>query len=362
MLKKVFISMEEEVKTIKAVAEHLKTAFTRVEEGLNSIKKRQDLVFLKQDQIQSTLAGEFPPPKHLSSRSPSVTPSVAWSTQFSSPPLLQTEHPNMIPMTKRSYISSPRPPMLTSPTDTDFLSDEDVQSFFSVDWGEEMRDGRTSHCEYPSVADHSKDETQLPVSVSIQTSGNPLSIAQQTPCSLYVVNAAVTTGTSVVVSQLLPSVQLTPVAGSLASLLSEIGIQPMEESRTSFDIRSGAHLSQLSLEELKKVYSNPSGNLKPDIVINAFSKKYTTLDSSNVGRLGVLLAHYCFFGDRVLQESTLKGKGKRPPLDTKTYECLISCIHSTHPYSLMNKVEFRDKIRPKVQRALVDFLKKNNKL
>ena len=66
-------------------------------------------------------------------------------------------------------------------------------------------------------------------------------------------------------------------------------------------------MSQLSLEELKKVYSNPSGNLKPDIVVNAFSKKYTTLDSSNVGRLGVLLAHYCFFGDRVLQESTLKG-------------------------------------------------------
>ena len=213
--------------------------------------------------------------------------------------------------------------MLTSPTHTDFLSNEDVQSFFSVDWGEERRDGRTSLCEYPSVADHSKDETQLPVSVSIQTSGNPLSIAQQTPCSLYVVNAAVTTGTSVVVSQLLPLVQLTPVAGSLASLLSEIGIQPMEESIPCFDIQSGAHLSELSLEELKKVCSNPSGNLKPDIVINAFSKKYTTLDSSNVGRLGVLLARYCFFGDHVLQESTLKGKGKRPPLDTKTYECFI---------------------------------------
>ena len=100
MLKKVFIRMEEEVKTIKADAEHLKTAFTRVEEGLNSIKKRQDLVFLKQDQIQSTLAGEFAPPKHPFSRSPSVTPSVAWSTRFLSPPLLRTEHPNMIPMTK----------------------------------------------------------------------------------------------------------------------------------------------------------------------------------------------------------------------------------------------------------------------
>ena len=64
MLKKVFIRMEEEVKTIKVDAKNMKTAFTRVEEGLNSIKKRQDLVFLKQDQIQSTLAGELPTPKH----------------------------------------------------------------------------------------------------------------------------------------------------------------------------------------------------------------------------------------------------------------------------------------------------------
>ena len=79
----------------------------------------------------------------------------------------------MNPMMKRSDISSPGPPMLTSPTHTDFLSDEDVQSFFSVDWGEERRDGRTSLCEYPSVADHSKDETQLLVSI-INCTTNPM--------------------------------------------------------------------------------------------------------------------------------------------------------------------------------------------
>ena len=108
--------------------------------------------------------------------------------------------------------------------------------------------------------------------------------------------------------------------------------------------------------ELKRIYPNPSGNLKTDVVIKAFSKKYTTLDASNVGRLAVLLARYCFFGDRVLHASTLKGKGKRPPLDLKTYECLISC------YSDMTKTEFRNKIQPKIQRALVDFLKRNKKL
>lgn len=50
------------------------------------------------------------------------------------------------------------------------------------------------------------------------------------------------------------------------------------------------------------------GDVPPDVVINAFIQKYHTLDI-NVGRLGVLLAKYSFFGDAVLDGSTLKGKG-----------------------------------------------------
>ena len=261
------------------------------------------------------------------------------------------EHPvNVNPITQ-SGETLPIFLMHTSPThpiETDFLSDEDVQSFFSCDWGEEGRSGKSLISECPSVADSSADVS----------SGNPVSIAQQVTLPALVVHE-VSTGIPVTTSR---SVQLTHVAGSFANLLSEMCVQPMEESRASipsFDTQSGIHIS---LEELKRIYPNPSGNLKTDVVIKAFSKKYTTLDASNVGRLAVLLARYCFFGDRVLHASTLKGKSKRPPLDFKTYECLISCIHNTYPYSDMTKTEFRNKIQPKIQRALVDFLKRNKKL
>ena len=95
--------------------------------------------------------------------------------------------------------------------------------------------------------------------------------------------------------------------------------------------------------------------------MSSFMLKNNTLDVSNVGRLGVLLAQHTFFGDEVLQESTLKGKGKRPGLDPSIFDSLVSTIHNRHPFSAMSLEEFRRKIRPKIERSLTDFLKPKSK-
>ena len=82
---------------------------------------------------------------------------------------------------------------------------------------------------------------------------------------------------------------------------------------------------------------------------------------NNVGRLGVLLARYTYFGDELLHDCTLKGKGNRPGLDPNVIDSLMSTIHNRHPFSLMSAAEFRAKVQPKVKRALTDFLKPKSK-
>ena len=161
------------------------------------------------------------------------------------------------------------------------------------------------------------------------------------------------------------SLQTLPPAGIL---LSELGLSvpslsgyspletPLEEGQTGVSTaRSVSTCSLSSIEELNRI---PKGDIAADVVMTAFMQRNNnTLDINNVGRLGVLLARYTFFGDDILQDSTLKGKGKRPGLDKTVIDLLMSTIHNRHPFSLMSATEFRTKIRPKVERALTDFLK-----
>ena len=78
-------TIQSDFQNFQSDLQSLKNAHIRMEEELKKMTNRQDLVFMKQDLIQSTLAGELPPPSHPFSKSPSVTPSIAWSTHFSSP-------------------------------------------------------------------------------------------------------------------------------------------------------------------------------------------------------------------------------------------------------------------------------------
>ena len=93
-------------------------------------------------------------------------------------------------------------------------------------------------------------------------------------------------------------------------------------------------------------------------VMSIFEKKLKgkSINESNVARLGVLLARCCFFGDDVMQQSTLKGKGSRHALEPHKLESLLLEIHKK-AFSHISRDEFGIKIQPKIERALRDHLK-----
>ena len=92
--------------------------------------------------------------------------------------------------------------------------------------------------------------------------------------------------------------------------------------------------------------------------MSIFEKKLKgkSINESNVARLGVLLARCCFFGDDVLQQSTLKGKGSCRALEPHKLELLLSEIHKK-AFAHISRDEFGIKIQPKIERALRDYLK-----
>ena len=93
-------------------------------------------------------------------------------------------------------------------------------------------------------------------------------------------------------------------------------------------------------------------------VVSVFETKLKgkNIDASNVGRFGVLLARCSFFGDDVLQVSTLKGKGNRRGLDPHKLESLLSEIHK-RAFQDMSREEFSSNVQPKIERSLRDYLK-----
>ena len=84
--------------------------------------------------------------------------------------------------------------------------------------------------------------------------------------------------------------------------------------------------------------------------------KGKAIDCSNVGRFAVLLARCSYFGDDVLQVSTLKGKGNRRGLDTHKLKSLLTDVHGkAFPY--MSQEDFTAKVQSKIEQALRDYLK-----
>ena len=108
-----------------------------ISDDLQAVKMRQDLVFKKQDMIQLTLAGEIPT-GHSCYRSgshsfcpPSAGPSVvAWSPPFPSAQIQQRQPQTAF--SQATYCPSCSTPV-NSIIDLDSFSNEDIQSFLSLD-------------------------------------------------------------------------------------------------------------------------------------------------------------------------------------------------------------------------------------
>ena len=340
--------IEKQGREVLAVVSEIKGSIISVKCDMGSLKHRQDMVFHKQDQIQSILSGEVPRPQCTRAYTPSDGPSVvAWSPPYVSLPIRQSSvcqktftqllQPERRPSADQS--SSVHPCSSTS-LEMDTFSDEDIQSLLSLDFGGKQEDMQQPIQPVSSVGDILFPGTFL---ANAPTS-EPGAIPEPLPTSGYPASF-----------QLHIFRQLQQFGGQSNAQQAEC------LSDKSLHLECEESPSSVSVEGLSRGRPVAKGDVPPDVVINAFIQKYRALDVNNVGRLGVLLARYSFFGDAVLDGSTLKGKGNRPGLDQNKLDQLMLVIHNRDPFSLLSLTDFQTRIQPKILRALTDSLKPKKK-
>ena len=163
----------------------LETMTGQLVQDMQGLKSRQDMLFIKQDQIQSTLSGHFPP----TIRSPSSGTAVAWSPSYMYLPitcqmcyryqcntiscqstpqvtplaidltptapslmpaaidptlLAASDHANLgnsQPVVEQLLLPPFSPPMNINAHST--VSIDDIESFYSINWGRESK-GKTT--------------------------------------------------------------------------------------------------------------------------------------------------------------------------------------------------------------------------
>ena len=105
----------------------------------------------------------------------------------------------------------------------------------------------------------------------------------------------------------------------------------------------------------RNLIPNSGSLVDPNIALKEFA---SNVGSDTVGRVGVFLARYSFFGDDILRVSTLKGKGKKhQALNPHKIEAMNAFIHQLKAFKNLSKEEFDIKVRTKVESALKDHLK-----
>lgn len=87
----------------------------------------------------------------------------------------------------------------------------------------------------------------------------------------------------------------------------------------------------------------------PAVVIYNNSRLCNTKE---VGKLAIALARDAYFGDELLSQSTLHGKGNSRALDSSKLSSLLSLIHANPAFSKMSKEEFSQIVKPKIMSSL----------
>ena len=304
--------IEPKVLQVSEEVLQLKTLVSELVEDMKGLKNRQDMLYIKQDRIQSPLAEGHGSIQDFRSASKETSLVYTPSPGFVSPPA-----PNAV-ATPALYQSMPK---FTSPTcrvppaiDLTQQAQDISANLESIFQGSEHLTQDKSYSElivHDATSTFSDEEIRS--ILSLDWGGNPIpSTTQSDPGACQAAHTA----------QLIPRVT--------------------SEKRSD-------HRNPLT----DCVYSNSL--IDPDIVVKELS---TNIGLDTVGRVGVSLARYSFFGDDILRISTQKGKGKKHlALNPHKLEAMISFIHNLEPFKNLSKEEFDTSVRARVERALKDHLK-----
>ena len=393
---------------------------------IQGLRSRQDLLFRKQDILQSTLAGEEHLPRSQRFRPCSTSSVLAWSSEPSSPTFLPpanirtaletpplSVNQNIIPQytpvyappaqslvgshsvrsastflsdhceddivsvaTHSSYHNPAGPPATGQPSSHlgQLLMELDVDNVSSTLALQETRN--------PSQQDCYLEDIQLSelssISETLLTKGPFHSPSLMNIGGESVHGNLMNTGdggnTSNVVceNQLLTktadssgNVLLTNTGYSLPMNTGIIGNPPQVNTGNPPPRNADVSGNPLPINTRNPPTRNAdvSGNPLPINTRNPPPRNTDVdckhLSFNNVGRFGVLLARCCFFGDDVLQMSTLKGKGKgnRPALDANKLNALMMEIHQRPPFLSLSMDDFNRTVKVKIEQSLRDYLK-----
>ena len=361
-----------------------------VSRDVKRLKDRQDLLFRKQDMLQSTLAGEVEIPVGQA-HSRSVSSILAWSSEPGSPAHPRFERPRETPPVKQPLPEPEYSPVYAPPAHSLMdshsvyaYSIDDVSSFLSEQWEGPAADTA-------SVVTHG---SFVPPAVSLQGAGpsqqttpycplpdvqlselscvsgprntiNPLplntSVSQNSPSTNRGVSENPPLMNRSVSQNPLPTNR--DISGNPLPMNSGVSGNPLPEpsncSPASQLPERGAYFSVQVDETLLQQVFTEANLISAYDLFETKAKQGKHLSLSNVGRFGVLLARCCFFGDDVLQTSTLKGRGKgsRPGLDPHKLHALMMEIHRQPAFSSLSMDDFNRTVKVKIEQSLRDYLK-----
>ena len=252
---------------------------TEIQKNQGQLASRQDLLFNKQDQIQSTLAEDLPTPHGASvlswpNASPSIANTPAHPSNFNAP-LYGSGMPGP---------SAPQyQPPVVIPDVSSYLSDADLESILTFDWeplNDRVEQVESAHRDKPNR-------------------NNPQGVKGPNKNDSHGVKG------------------------------------PIKQGESPRDL----------------VNDQPPQLIDPSIVIQNNQNLCTEDD---VGKLAVLLARESFFGENILLQSTIKGKGKKgnSALEGSKLSSLVSTIHGTAVFQGMSREDFSNNIKPKIVKAI----------
>ena len=317
-----------------------------IHNDLALLKKRQDQLFYKQDQIQCTLAGETPPLSIGSGfQSPSDSSVLTWSPMPTLTPSrpLKKQQSSMIERAQQQ-VQSPKSKSILgyAVESTDYLYGlEDLSSLLDDEaYQSSLSDVAVAKSDLGALL--TETLTELPATAQIQPTAHQSTMPR--PAFTQVDNPPPASSLG----------EYSLVTHQPTTLSPSVRSHQYDQSMTSATDGDAALLPP----SRKKIRSDPrpedsgiSTALKdPEVVV----RKYASFTNvADVGKLACMLARQSFFSDDILKVSTVHGKSTQyRALNRKKLSALSATIHELPEFRDKSKQEFSVLYTPKINSSL----------
>lgn len=332
------------IKQQKSDREQLEYRMENLQRELKGIKNRQEMIFQKQDQIQSTLHGET-----LPIQSPPA------SVISFSPPFM---HSAPSSVTGCRMVSQPPPPpheqLGFDTTDVvSMLTDSDVTSLLSYDWAA-LDQAEQLKATAPTEMFGVGIQTPRHSIYDYEDAATGLYEAATQKCGPTTGTQTSTAGTPNRASFTAGNIMDRPVnRDSLAT--GNVGDINREPSTTGSN-----RIGDGSTAAAGNQTAHVTGSLKHPSDVLLANREY---EQKDIGKLGRLLARESFYGDDVLRQSTVCGDKKRGllKLDEVKMSQLLGTLHRHPSFCALSQEKFNALVHKKVVPSISHFCKELRK-